>query len=70
MYRNYWKGKTIFANYALKKIPFTPVINPEQIQTMQDGFFAGDERKQFVFKLLSVNSGYGHRKIGIHKNEM
>jgi hypothetical protein len=39
------KGKTIFANYALKKIPYTPVINPEMIQTMQDGFFAGDERK-------------------------
>lgn len=41
--RNYWKGKTIYANYMLKKIPFTPVTNPEQITTMRDGFFAGDE---------------------------
>jgi hypothetical protein len=41
--RNYHKGRKIYANYALKSIPYTPVTNPEQIETMNDGFFAGDE---------------------------
>jgi len=41
-YRNYMKGKKIYANYHLK-FPSTLVRDIEQINDMKEGFFAGDE---------------------------
>jgi len=41
-YRNYVKGKKIYANYHLG-FPSTLVTDVEQINDMHEGFFAGDE---------------------------
>ena len=70
--RNYARGKTVYANYRLN-FPFIPVTTPEQIEDMQEGFFAADElwtwadsrkifskQKRFVTPILSKS-----RKRGI-----
>lgn len=41
--RNYLKGRKIYANYKLN-FPFEPVRTPDQIENMNNGFFAADER--------------------------
>lgn len=72
--RNYYKGRNIYANYALKKIPFTLITQPEQILQMHDGFAALDElwtwadsrasgskKNKFITPILSKS-----RKRGVH----
>ena len=57
--RNYWKGRKIYSNYHLNKIPYIYVSNPEDIENMNEGFFAGDEIWTWADSRLS----------GSHKNK-
>lgn len=57
--RNYWKGRKIYSNYHLVKIPYTYVSTPDEIEDMHEGFFAGDELWQWADSRMS----------GSHKNK-
>ena len=72
--RNHYKGRHIFANYHLHKIPFTLVTKPDDMLNMKDGFLAADElwtwadsrvsgsaRNKFVTMILAKS-----RKRDIH----
>lgn len=72
--RNYLKGRKIYANYHLRKIPYTLITKPDEILGMSEGFCAFDElwtwadsrmsgskKNKFITPILAKS-----RKRGIH----
>jgi len=60
-YRNFLKGKTIYANYTLKEpIKYIRLMKISDLLNMRNGFFAGDE---FWIELDTQTSSYLRRRI-------
>ena len=72
-YRNFLKGKKIYANYKLV-FPYTPIKSVRDLENMQEGFFAVDELWLWVDSRASMTKKnrivsrilLSSRKRGVH----